>query len=179
MAFFDLPSEEELTPEARQMMDKLRHLAGSETVPPSWRALARYPKLTEARLKAAENLHFKCKFPWDARNFAVLLIAHAKRCQSCFAIARFALDKLGFDNDTLNAICANPDTLPLKDRDRLFVKYALKIATDSANLKPKDFKEMAEHGFSKDDVQEMIGLAAFWIMNIVISQSVVAALAEE
>ncbi|MBI4611194.1 MAG: hypothetical protein HY726_19570 [Candidatus Rokubacteria bacterium] len=179
MAFFDLPSDEELTPEARRMLDELRRLAGSETVPPSWRALARFPKITEARVKAAENLHFKCKFPWDARNFAVLLIAHARGCQSCFATARFALDKLGFDNDTLNAICANPDTLPLKERDRLFVKYALKIATDSANLKPKDFKEMAGHGFSKEDVQEIIGLAAFWIMNIVISQSVVAALAEE
>lgn len=179
MAFFDLPPDEELTPEARRLLDEFRHLAGTETIPPSWRALARSHKITEARLKAVENLHFKCKFPWDARNFAVLLIAHAKECQSCFAMARFALDKLGFDNDTLTAICANPDTLPLKERDRLFVKYTLKIATDSANLKPKDFKEMAEHGFSKEDVQEIIGLAAFWIMNIVISQSMVAALAEE
>lgn len=179
MAFFDLPADGELSPEAREMLDEFKRLAGSEMVPPTWRALARSPKITEARLKGAENLHFKCKFPWEARNFAVMLIAHAKGCQACFAIARSTLDKLGFDNDTLTAICANPDTLPLEERDRLFVKYTLKIATDSANLKPKDFKEMAEHGFSKEDVQEMIGLAAFWIMNIVISQSTVAALAED
>ena len=74
MAFFDLPTDEELAPEAKRMLDEVRRLAGSETVPPTWRALARFPKLTEARLKAAENLHFKCKFPWDARNLSLIHI---------------------------------------------------------------------------------------------------------
>lgn len=179
MAFFDLPADEDLSPEVRQMLDELRRVAGSQTVPPSWRALARSPKLTEARLKALQNLHYQCQFPWEARNFAVMLIAHAKRCRACFAISRFALDKLGYNEETLDAICANPGVLPLKERDRLFVHYAVKIAMSSADLQPKDFREMAEHGFSREDIQEIIGFVAFWIMNIVISQSAVAALTEE
>ena len=179
MAFFDLPRDEELTPEARQMLEEYRRLAGTETVSPGWRVYGRSPKIIEARFRAYQNLSQHCGFPWDARMVAVMLIAHAKRCQTCFAGSRVQLDKLGFDEATLDGFCANPGALPLKERDRLFVHYAIKIATGSADLRPKDFREMAEHGFSRDEIQEIIGFAAYWTMNIVFSQSATAALAEE
>jgi len=181
MAFFDIPADEELSPAVRQMLDEYRRLMGAETVSPTWRAYGRSPKIIEARLKAFQNLSHQspAKFQWDVRNFAIMLIAHAKRCQGCFAGARFALDKLGFDEATLDGICANPGALPLKERDRLFVHYALKIATSSADLRRRDFEEMAEHGFSKEEIQEIIAFAAYWTMNMVFTQSAMAALAEE
>ncbi len=179
MALFDLPADAELSPEVRRTLEEYRRLQGAENVVPTWRAYGRSPKIIEARFKAWQNLHFQSRFPWDARNVAVMLIAHAKRCQGCFAGARFQLDKLGFDAATLDAICANPADLPLKDRDRLFVHYALKVATGSAGLTPKDFKEMAEHDFSKEEIQEIIAFAAYWTMNMVFTQSANAALADE
>ncbi len=179
MAFFDLPADNELSPEVRQTLEEYRRLTGTEEVSPNWRAFGRSPQIVEARFKANMNLSYRCAFPWDARMVAVMLIAHAKRCQTCFAGSRFQLDKLGFDAATLDGFCANPDALPLKERDRLFVHYALKIATGSADLQPKDFREMAAHGFSRDEVQEIIGFAAYWVMSIVFSQSATAALAEE
>ncbi len=181
MAFFDLPADEELSPEARQMLEEHRRLVGAETVSPFWRTYARNHKIIEARLKAFQNLSFQSpsKFGWDVRNFAVMLIAHAKRCQGCFAASRLHLDKLGFDAPTLDRICANPGALPLEERDRLFVHYALKIATGSADLQAKDFQEMADHGFSREEIQEIIGFAAYWTMNMVFTQSAMAALADE
>ncbi len=178
MAFFDLPADEELSSETRQTLEEYRRLRGTEQVVSTWRAYGRSPKIVLARFKAWQNLHFQSKFPWEARNVAVMLIAHAKRCQGCFAGARFELDKLGFDAATLDGMCANPEALPLKDRDRLFVHYALKIATGSATLTLKDFREMAEHGFSKEEIQEIIVFAAYWTMNMVFTQSANAALAE-
>jgi alkylhydroperoxidase family enzyme len=179
MAFFDLPADEELSSEIRQTLEEYRRLQGTEKVAPTWRVYGGSPKIVEARFKAWQNLHFQSRFPWEARNVAVMLIAHAKRCQGCFAGARFQLDKLGFDAATLDGMCANPAALPLKDRDRLFVHYALKIATGSATLTPKDFREMAERGFSKEEIQEIIAFAAYWTMNMVFTQSANAALAEE
>ncbi|MBI2201454.1 MAG: hypothetical protein HYU43_05880 [Armatimonadetes bacterium] len=180
MAFFDLPPDEELSAEVRQMLEEYARLAGQETAPPGWRAFARSPKIIEARLKAAQNMGWHLpQLPWDAECFAIMLIAHAKHCQTCFGASRLELDKLGFDEATLDGICANPQSLPLKERDRLFVQYALKIATDSANLKQKDFREMAEHGFSKKEIREIIGIAAYWTMHIVFTQSARAALTEE
>jgi hypothetical protein len=57
--------------------------------------------------------------------------------------------------------------------------YTLRIAMDSANLAPKDFREMKQAGFSKDEILEMIALAAYWNMNIVFSQAALAGFAEE
>lgn len=179
MAFFDLPADEELAPEVLQMLEESRRLLGTEQVPRTFKMFGRNPRIVEARLKVFRHLGFPSKFPWDARNLAVMLIAHVKRCEGCFETSRLNLEKLGFDRATLDGICANPEGLPLKERERLFVRYALKIATDSANLQPKDFREMAAHGFSKEDIQEIIAFAAFWTMTMVFTQSGMAGLAEE
>lgn len=179
MAFFDLPADTELPLEVQQMLEEYRRLVGTEEISPTWRAYGRSSKIIEARLKAFQNLNYIGKFPWDARMVAVMLIAHTKRCRGCFAGSRFQLDRLGFDEATLDGICANPQALPLKKRDRLFVDYALKIATGSADLQPKDFREMAGHGFSQAEIQEIIAFAAYWTMNMVFTQCANAALAEE
>lgn len=47
------------------------------------------------------------------------------------------------------------------------------------NLTPKDFREMEQAGFPKDEIQEMIAFAAYWTMNIVFSQAALAGLSEE
>ena len=179
MAFFDLPSDDELSLEVRQMLEEVRRLIGVEAIPRTWRVFGRSPRIIEARVKAAKNLLLQPRFPWEARMVAAMLIAHAKGCRTCFAYSRSQLDKLGFDEASMDGICANPEALPLKDRDRLFVQYALKIATRSADLAPKDFREMAEHGFSKEEIQEIIGFAAYWAFTIVINQSIVAAVKDE
>jgi alkylhydroperoxidase family enzyme len=178
MGFFDLPPDDELTPEARRTLDEYQRVTGTPVVAPTWKAFGRHPRIIDTRFHAFQAFHAQCRFPADARNIAVMLIAHAKRCRGCFAGARFQLDKLGFDEATLDGMCANPDALPLKERDRLFVQYALKIATDSANLTPDDFREMAQRGFSRDQIQEIIAFAAYWTMNMVFTQSASAALAE-
>ena len=179
MAFFDLPKDEDLPPESRKMIEEHQRLTGNKALAANWKIFGRFPKIIEARLLAWKNLSQDARFSWDARNVAVMLIAHAKRCQLCFAAARFQLDKLGFDEGAMDAMCAHPETLPLKERDRLFVHYVLKIATDSANLKPADFLEIEEAGFSKDEILEMIAFAAYWNMSIVFNQAVLAGLAEE
>jgi alkylhydroperoxidase family enzyme len=179
MAFFDDPKPEDLPPESLTMLEEYQRLTGGKTLASNWRIFGRFPKIIEARLLAWKNLNQDAPFSWDARCVAVMLIAHAKRCQLCFAGARFQLDKLGFDEGAMDAMCANPDTLPLKERDRLFVHYVLKIATDSANLKPAEFREIEQAGFSKDEILEMIAFAAYWNMNIVFSQAALAGLAEE
>src|SRR6266705_1747075 len=123
MAFFDLPGDDQLAPEVREKLEEYRRMTGTAKASDVWRAYARHPKIIEARLKAYQNLNSLGTFGWEARMFAVMLIAHTKRCQACFAGSRFQLDKLGFDEATLDTICAQPNTLPLNERDRLFVQY--------------------------------------------------------
>lgn len=179
MAFFDVPKDEDLPPESRKLLVEYQRIQGTKERARTWQVFGHLPKVVEARFLAWKNLNQDSRFPFDAKSVAVMLISHAKRCQSCFAGARFFLDRLGFDEDAMDAMCAKPDSLPLADRDRRFVHHVLKIATDSANLTPKDFREMEQDGFSKEEIQEMIAFAAYWNLNIVFSQAALAGLAEE
>lgn len=146
MAFFDPPSDQELSSEVRQMLNEHQRLTDTLAVSPTWKAYGCLPKVVEARLNAFQNLHRASRFSPEARNVAVMPIAHAKRCQGCFAGAQCQLDRLGFDEVALDRMCANPG------------------------------RNMA---FSKEEILEIIGFAAYWTMNMGFTQSANAALAEE
>jgi hypothetical protein len=170
MAFFDIPRDEDVPPAARHWYDELRRLRGVESLPPSWMAYWRSPQILEARVTAEANL-FRQRLPsgfsWEARMIAFMLVAHARRCEGCFGSSRRQLTALGFDEPALDGFCANPTTLPLPDRERIFVHYVLRIATNPAELQPKDLQEMDAHGFSREDVQEIVGFAAFALFNTI------------
>jgi len=168
MAFFELPKEEEIAPEARQWLDELRRLRGVETVPRTWTFYARVPRILKARVTAEDNLAKQgTAFSWEARMIAFMLVAHARRCDGCFGASRVQLTTLGFDEPALDGFCANPAELPLSERERLFVRYVLRIATDPTQLGPEDFRELAAQGFSATDVQEIAGYAAWAVMNTI------------
>lgn len=182
MAFFDVPRPEDLTPEVRGWFDELKRLRDIEAPPSSTLVYGRSPRIVEARLKAEANLLPKSGpsgFSLSTRLIAFMLIAHARRCQGCFGASRRNLNALGFDEPALDGFCANPAALPLSDRDRLFVEYALRIAVNAAELQPKDLKELAAHGFSREDVQEMIGVAAFVVFHTIFTTMANTGLSDE
>jgi len=168
MAFFDIPKDEDIPPEARQWLDELRRLRGVDTLPTSWTAYARSPRILKARVTAEDNLFRQASaFSWEARMIAFMLVAHARRCEGCFGSSRLQLTSLGFDEPALDGFCANPSMLPLPERERLFVKYVLRIATKPSDLQPKDFREMEAQGPSQEDVQEIAGCAAAAVINTI------------
>ena len=182
MAFFDVPRPEDLTPETRRWFDELKRIRGVEALSRAHLTYGRSPRIVEARVKAEANLLAQSgpsRFSWSSRMIAFMLIAHARHCQGCFGASRRSLTALGFDEPALDGICANPAALPLPDRDRLFVQYALRIAMDPTELQPKDFKELEANGFSREDVQELIALAAFAVFNTIFTTMANTALSDE
>lgn len=180
MAFFDVPKDEDIAPEARQWLDEVRRLRGVKILGPTWLTYGRSPRILKARVTAEDNLYNQSSgrsgFSWEARNIAFMLVAHARRCDGCFGSSRRNLTALGFDEPALDGFCANPAVLPLTDRERLFVKYVLRIATDPAQLEPKDFQELEAQGLSRENVQEMIGFAAFAVFNTIFTTAASVAL---
>jgi alkylhydroperoxidase family enzyme len=108
-----------------------------------------------------------------------MLIAHSVGCRGCFALCRGTLAKVGFDEATLDGYCAAPAHLPLAEPDRHMVDFTVRLACDRSHVKPSDYREMERAGFSKEDLLEMIGIAAFWNLATTISMAVDAGLAEE
>jgi hypothetical protein len=51
MAFFDVPTDDELSPEARQLLEERRHLLGRESTSVVWKIMGRVPKISKKTLK--------------------------------------------------------------------------------------------------------------------------------
>jgi alkylhydroperoxidase family enzyme len=115
----------------------------------------------ETRVLVQNRLYAACRFPAATKNIAFMLIAHRARCRVCFAGSRRELDKLGFDEPTLDSFCVHPETLPLSDRDRAFVEFAIRVATEPEGLARADFEAALAQGLSHPEIMEAIGLAAF------------------
>ncbi|HEU4371421.1 MAG TPA: hypothetical protein VFV05_24635 [Methylomirabilota bacterium] len=183
MAFFDVPKDEDITPEARHWLEELQRLRGVKTSPPSRLAYVPTPWILKAQVIAEENLFNalsgRSRFSWEARMFAFMLVAHARRCTGCFGASRRSLIALGFDEPALDGICADPAVLPLPERDGAFVRYVLRFALSAMDVEPKDFHEMAAQGFAPDDVREMIGFAAFCMFNTIFTTLANTALRDE
>jgi alkylhydroperoxidase/carboxymuconolactone decarboxylase family protein YurZ len=131
------------------------------------------------RFQAYVNLVTRSRFPREVTAITGMLISHARRCQACFRGSRFQLGRLGFDDASLDAMCANPETLPLAPRSRRIVHWALRFANGTPDLTPKDFREIAADGFSRDEVQEIIGLAVFWVQNTMFNTAATVALTDD
>jgi hypothetical protein len=182
MAFFDVPRDDEITPEARQWFDELKRLRGIESLPQSWTVYARSPRILKARVTVEATLFrppTPSAFSWEARLIAFMLVAHARRCEGCFGASRGYLTSLGFDEPALDGFCANPSVLPLPERERLFVKYVLRIATNPSEIGPKDFLELKAQGLTPADVQEITGCAAHAVMNTIFTTVANTALRED
>ncbi|MBI4588470.1 MAG: hypothetical protein HY725_06495 [Candidatus Rokubacteria bacterium] len=179
MAFFELIPEDQIVAEAREYIDIARKRARSERAEGSFYALAKNPRLVKAWVQAAQDLIPIPNRFGAAQGIVGMLISHAKGCRRCFDTSRNLLVKLGFDDVALEGMCQAPAALPLPDRERRFVEFTLKVARDPQGLKPNDFREMEQAGFSKDEILEMIGVAAYWNLATTLASAVGAGLQEE
>lgn len=178
MGFFDVPSDAELPLESARLLEEYRRLTGTEQAPDTHRAYGRLPQIVEARVRMYISLVERSRLPREVIGITGMLISHARRCQACFRGSRRQLSNLGFDEVTLDAMCANPDALPLDHRGRRIVHWALRFANSTPDLSPKDFRAISEDGFSREEVQEIIGLAVFWVQNTMFTTAATAALSE-
>jgi hypothetical protein len=179
MAFFDVPLDSELPPESVRLLEEYRRLTNTERASDTHRAYGRLPQIVQARVTAYVNLIERSHLPREVVGITGMLISHARRCQACFRGSRFQLGRLGFDEATLDAMCTSPETLPLDQRERRIVHWALRFANSTPELTSNDFREIAKDGFSRDEVQEIIALAVFWVQNTMFNTAATTALSDE
>ena len=178
MVFFELIPEDQVSPEAKEWIEIAKKRARSDRIPHTYYVLAKNPRLVKAWVQAVQELIPIPNRFGAAQGVAGMLIAHAKGCRTCFDASRQVLLRLGFDDGALDNMCQVPTALPLPERDRRFVEFTLRIARDPQGLKPNDFREMERAGFSKDEILEMIGVAAYWNLATTLAMAVDAGLAE-
>jgi hypothetical protein len=180
MSFFELVPDEQLSPDLRRLIEIARKRAVNPSrLGPNLFVMAGHPRLLKGFVEVREELN-PIPSRFGVGSFiAGMLIAHSVGCSACFALCRGTLAKVGFDETTLNEYCAAPTSLPLADRDRRMVDFTVRLACDRSSVKPSDYREMESAGFSKGELLEMIGIAAFWNLATTIAMALDAGLAAE
>lgn len=82
MAFFDVPTDDQIPPESAWLLEEYRKLAGTAEAPRSHRTYERITRIVETRLRAGLNLHDQWSSPKQTKYVADMLIAHARRSAS-------------------------------------------------------------------------------------------------
>lgn len=178
MAFFEPIPDDQIAPEAKEWIELAKKRARSDRIPHTYYVLAKNPRLVKAWVQAVQELIPIPNRFGAVQGVAGMLISHARGCRTCFDTSRQLLLKLGFDDGALDSMCQLPGTLPLPERDRRFVEFTLRVARDPQELKPEDFREMERVGFSKDEILEMIGVAAYWSLATTLAMAVDAGLSD-
>ena len=180
MPFFEPLLEEQLSPEARRLIEIARKRSVNPgSLSANLLVMAKHPRLLKGFVEVREELNpIPNRFGTGAF-IAGMLIAHRVGCRACFALCRGTLAKVGFDEATLDGYCAAPASLPLVERDRLMVEFSVRLACERGQMKPADYREMEQAGFSKEDLLEMIGIAAFWNLATTLAIALDTGLADE
>jgi hypothetical protein len=179
MPFFDPVPDDQVSEESRRLIEIARKRTPSHTVGPRIHSMAANPRVLKGFVEVREELNPIPSRFGSGPYIAGMLIAHSVGCRACFNLSRGWLAKVGFDDAMLDGYCAAPATLPLAERDRRMVEFTVKVACDRASVKPADFRDMEQAGFSKEDVLEMIGVAAFWNLATTFGTAIDAGLREE
>jgi uncharacterized peroxidase-related enzyme len=97
-----------------------------------------------------------------------LIVVATSAVNSCLycVVAHGAILRIRSKNPLLaDQVATNPAKADLSERERHIVDYALKVATDSANVGDADIAAMRENGFTDDEIWDIGAITALFALS--------------
>lgn len=99
------------------------------------------------------------------REMVVVATSGANRCLYC-VVAHGAIVRVRSKRPLLaDQLATNPLEAELSDRERDIVRFALKVATASADVTAADLDDMRARGFTDDEIWDIGAITAFFAMS--------------
>ncbi|CAL78402.1 conserved hypothetical protein; putative peroxidase related protein [Bradyrhizobium sp. ORS 278] len=99
------------------------------------------------------------------REMIVVATSSANQCQYC-VIAHGAILRIRAKNPLIaDQVAINYRKADITPRQRTMLDFAMKVALEAHTVGEADFKTLAEHGFSDDDVWDIAAIAAFFALS--------------
>lgn len=161
---FDVPDLEELPDDVRDAILAVQEKSGF--VPNVFLALARRP----AEFRAFFAFHDALMSSDDGlskaeRELVVVATSAANHCLYCVVAHGAILRIRAKDRLIADQVAVNPAKADLSARERHIVEFALRVATDSANVTDADLAAMRERGFSDDEIWDIGAITALFALS--------------
>lgn len=161
---FDVPDLEDLPADIREQIMAVQEKSGF--VPNVFLAFARRPAEFRAFFAFHDALMDSNEGLSKAeRELIVVATSAANGCLYC-VVAHGAILRIRAKNPLISdQVATNPTKADLTERERHIVDYALKVATDSANVGDADLDAMRAHGFSDDEIWDIGAITALFALS--------------
>lgn len=94
------------------------------------------------------------------------LIARRDVCKFCIDFNQgFLINQLGVTQQQLDAAVADPNSVPLPDRDKALMLLALKAQSTPLAVNAEDIEKVKEFGFSEQEIFDAVAAAALMGMD--------------
>ncbi|MDU3040910.1 peroxidase-related enzyme [Bradyrhizobium sp.] len=99
------------------------------------------------------------------REMIVVATSSANQCQYC-VIAHGAILRIRAKNPLIaDQIAIDYRKADITPRQRAMLDFAMKVALEAQAVDDADFKTLASHGFSDDDIWDITAIAAFFALS--------------
>ncbi|MDW3215182.1 MAG: peroxidase-related enzyme [Ilumatobacteraceae bacterium] len=161
---FDVPELDDLPDDIREQILAVQEKSGF--VPNVFLAFARRPAEFRAFFAFHDALMDSNEGLSKAeRELIVVATSAANGCLYC-VVAHGAILRIRTKNPLLaDQVATNPAKADLSERERHIVDFALKVATDSANVGDADLAAMRALGFTDDEIWDIGAITALFALS--------------
>lgn len=161
---FDVPDLDDLPGDIREQILAVQEKSGF--VPNVFLAFARRPAEFRAFFAFHDALMDSNEGLSKAeRELIVVATSAVNSCLYC-VVAHGAILRIRSKNPLLaDQVATNPAKADLSERERHIVDYALKVATDSANVGDADIAALRANGFTDDEIWDIGAITALFALS--------------
>jgi len=161
---FELPELNSLPEDLQVQIQNVQDKAGF--VPNVFRVLARRPDEFRAFFAYHDALMLrKGGLSKSEKEMIVVATSAANDCQYC-VVAHGAILRIYEKNPYVaDQIAINYHKADISERQHAMIRFALKVATESANISEKDFESLKSHGFDDDDIWDIGSITALFALS--------------
>jgi uncharacterized peroxidase-related enzyme len=156
-----VPTEDELPADIQELFAKNRAKPGF--VPNVFQAYSLRPNQLRGFMALYESLMSdESGLSKAEREMIAVVVSAINHCHYCLVSHGAVLRVRSGDAVLADTIAANYRVADLSARQRAMLDFAAKVTVASATCADEDIAALREHGFSDDDVMDIIQIAAFF-----------------
>jgi uncharacterized peroxidase-related enzyme len=160
MARFSLIQEKHASGEVKRIFREILEVKHLRKVPNFFKTLATNLTVLEGTWSVYRHVSTQGLIPESVKEMMFVAISVAKQCKYC-EVAHVAFCRtLKVDPENCENLVRNLDAIK-PERTREIIRFAVKTAVDSKSLANQDYKSLAKHKISADEIVEIVAMSAF------------------
>ncbi len=151
---------EDASPETKAVYDDYLRTTGSTSLPVWIKSMGHNASIAKAYWEKGKGTLLGGKLPLPLKELIVFMVSgtnEAKYCTACHAQAILKLDKTLTIEDLKEFLKGEKD-LPFPKSYKSVLNFAVKVVKDPNNVDDKDFEELIDEGFTKEEICEIIAI---------------------